>query len=149
MKHYQMLAQGSSSSLSLTTTSLPTSTSRKRPATTDTSAEPLQSAFSKKSTNVLTSVQGMLSTSAENTTKRANTKKNKYVHLLLKGTKGRTPMTNIGQMLDCRINLVIHAKTLSRNEHKIIVSLLFSLGSILTFPKKQLLPCTIFRTIVC
>ena len=46
MKHYQMLVEGSSSSLpSLTTTSLLTSISRKHPATTDTSAEPLQNAI--------------------------------------------------------------------------------------------------------
>ena len=83
-----MLVEGSSSSLlSLTTTSLLTSISRKRPATTDTSAGPLQSAFSKKSTNVLTSVKGMLSTSAENAIKAVNARRNKPVNLLLKVTK--------------------------------------------------------------
>ena len=75
-----MLAQGSSTSPSLTTTSLLTS-SRKRPATTDISVEPLQSAFSKNSINVLTSVKGILSSSTENTIKAANSEKNKPVHL--------------------------------------------------------------------
>ena len=47
----------------------------------------------------------MLSTSAENTIKAVDTKRNKPVHLLFKGTKCRTPMMNVGQMLDPRINL--------------------------------------------
>ena len=48
----------------------------------------------------------MLSTSAENTIKAVNNKKNKPVHLLFKGTKGHLPMANVGcQMLDSRINL--------------------------------------------
>ena len=55
-------------------------------------------------------------------------------------------MMNVGQMLDPRINLGDHPKILSKNGHKIIVSLLSFLGS--TFPKKQLLPCTIFHTLV-
>ena len=88
----------------------------------------------------------MLSTSAENTIKAVNAKKNKPAHLLFKGTKGCPPMMNVGQMLDPRINLGDHPKILSKNGHKIIVSLLSFLGS--TFPKKQLLPCTIFRTLV-
>ena len=46
----------------------------------------------------------MLSTTAENTIKAVNTKKNKPVHFLFKGTKGRSPMMNVGQMLDPRIN---------------------------------------------
>ena len=119
MKHYQMLAQGSSSTLSLTTTSLPTSTSRKRPATTDTSAEPLQSAFSKKS------VKGMLSTSADNTMKAVNTKKNKSVYLLFNRAKGRPLMMNVGQMLDPRINLGDPSKDLVQEwaqNHCVILS---------------------------
>ena len=96
MKHYQMLAQGSSSLLSLTTTSLLNSTSRKHSATTDTVAEPLQIAFSNKSTNALTSIKGMLSTFAENTIKAVNTKKNKPVHLLFNTKKGCPPMMNVG-----------------------------------------------------
>ena len=149
MKHYQMLVEGSSSSLpSLTTTSLLTSISRKRPATTDTSAEPLQSAFSKKSTNVLTSVKGMLSTSAENAIKAVNTRRNKPVNLLLKVTKGLPSMMNAGQMLDPRIILVTHPKILWSNGHKMIVSLLSFLVSKLIFPQKQLLPCTTLCTIV-
>ena len=103
MKHYQMPPQGNST-LSSLTTSLLTSTSRNRPAVTDTSAEPLQSAFSKKSAHVLISVKGMQSTFAENTIKAVNTKKNKSVHLLFKGTNVRPPMMNVGQMLDPRIN---------------------------------------------
>ena len=49
--------------------------------------------------------RGIQSTTAENTIKLVNTKKNKSVHLLFKGTKGRPPMMNVGQMLDPRINL--------------------------------------------
>ena len=90
MKHYQMLAQGSSSSPSLTTFSLLTSTSRKRPATTDTSVEPLQSAFLKKSTNVLTSFKGMLSTSAENTKKQSILKRTSLCISFLKEKRSST-----------------------------------------------------------
>ena len=61
--------------------------------------------FSKKSTNVSTSVKGILSTSAEKTIKVINTKKNKPVHLLFKGTKGGPPILNVGHMLDPKINL--------------------------------------------
>ena len=98
-KHYQMLAKVSS-----LTASLLTFTSRKHRATTNTSAEPLHSAFSKR-TNVVTKVKDILSTSAENTIKAVNSKKNKPMHLLFKGTKGRPPLMNIGQMLDPRTNL--------------------------------------------
>ena len=104
VKHYQKLAQGSSSALSLTT-SLPTSSSRKHHANTDTLAEPLGSAFSKKSNNVLTSAGGMLSTSEESTTTAIDTKKNKRVHISFKGPRSRPPMTHIGQMLSHKINL--------------------------------------------
>ena len=89
---------------SLITTSLLTSASRKCPATTDTSVEPLQKVFSNKSTKVLTSVKGMLSISAENI-KAVNTEKSKLVHLLFKVAKGCLPVMNVGQLLDPKINL--------------------------------------------
>ena len=46
----------------------------------------------------------MVSTSTENIIKAVNTKKKNHVHLLFKGTNGRPPMMNYGQILDPRIN---------------------------------------------
>ena len=125
-----------------------TSPSRKRRATTDTSAKPLQSAFSKKSTNVLSSVNGMLSKTAENTIKSVNTKKNKPVHLSFKGTKGRPPMMNVVQVLDPETNFGYPPKDLAEEWAKNHCLLSF-LGWILTLPKRQLLLCTVISTIMC
>ena len=82
------------------TTSLLTSTSRKRFATTDTLAEPLENAFSMEITDVLTGVRGMLSISEKSTITVIDTKKDKRVYISFKGAKRCTPMMHIGQMLD-------------------------------------------------
>ena len=83
----------------------------------------------------------MLSTSAENTIRATSTKKNKM--------DKRSYTNDVSQMLNARINLGDSLKDLVEEwAQNHCLSVIFS-GFNTNISQKQLLPCTIFCTMVC